>query len=77
LTTPYSPHLEPAALSLVLAVIASSSEPLVLLDGRLTVIAASTSFCRAFQINAANVVGHTIAELGQGEWNVPKLIALL
>ncbi len=70
-------HIEPAALSLVLAVIVSSNEPLVLLDGNLKVIGASNSFCSAFQIDPATVSGKHIAELGQGEWNVPQLISLL
>jgi two-component system, sensor histidine kinase PdtaS len=70
-------HDEPAALSLVLAVIVSSNEPLVLLDGNLKVIGASNSFCSAFEIDPATVSGKHIAELGQGEWNVPQLISLL
>jgi len=68
---------ERAALSLVLAVIASSSEPLVLLDGGLVVIAASTSFCRAFEIDPAKAVGGQVFDVGHGEWNVPQLRALL
>jgi two-component sensor histidine kinase len=77
LTAPIMIHPEPAALSLVLAVIASSDAPLVLLDGSLTVIGASTSFCRAFHLDPAHVSGKLISALGQGEWNVPQLIALL
>ena len=47
-----APNLNPetTALSLMLAVIASSDAPLVLVDGDLKVIAASASFCRDFQI---------------------------
>lgn len=75
--TPLSLHPGPAVLSLALAVIASSNEPLVLLDDKLKVIAASTSFCRAFMIDPANVARRHIAELGQGEWNTPQLISLL
>lgn len=40
------------SLSLVLAVIASSSAPIVLLDGNLCVIAASASFYDAFLIDS-------------------------
>jgi hypothetical protein len=43
------------ALNLALAVVASSTAPLLLLDGDLTLIAASKSFCRAFQIDPASV----------------------
>lgn len=63
--------------SLTLAVIASSSAPLLLLDGTLKVLAASTSFCTAFAIAPESIEGHTVAQLGAGEWAVPQLGALL
>jgi two-component sensor histidine kinase len=65
------------ALDLALAVIASSDAPLLLLNSALTVVAASRSFCRVFQIDPAAVQGRALAELGAGEWNVPQLSALL
>jgi two-component system, sensor histidine kinase PdtaS len=64
-------------LNLALAVIASSTAPLLLLNGDLTLIAASKSFCHAFQIDPASVLGRRLHELGSGEWNVPQLVALL
>ena len=70
-------HPEAAAFSLMLAVIASSDAPLVLLDGDLSVVAASASFCRAFQIDPENVPGRRMSALGQGEWDVPQLNSLL
>jgi len=70
-------HPETTALSLMLAVIASSDAPLVLMDGDLAVIAASASFCRDFQIEPASVPGNRFTALGQGEWNVPQLTSLL
>jgi len=68
---------ETHALSLMLAVIASSRAPLVLMDGELKVIAASASFCRDFEIAPASVPGHRFATLGQGEWDAPQLASLL
>jgi two-component sensor histidine kinase len=65
------------AQSLALAVIESSKAPLVLLDGDLKVIAASASFHRAFQIDAATAIGQPLFKLGDGEWNVPQLRSLL
>jgi two-component sensor histidine kinase len=62
---------------LMLAMVASSDAPLLLLDGDLRVIAASHSFGRAFQIDAAGACGRLIFELGTGEWNLPKLRSLL
>lgn len=76
-----APHASvPADLSLnlALAVIASSTAPLLLLDGHdLTIIAASKSFCLAFQINPATVQGLALRELGAGEWDLPQLTSLL
>jgi len=60
-----------------LAVVAASNEPLLFLAADLTVIAASASFCRAFQIDPATVVGRPLAELGAGEWALPQLGSLL
>jgi two-component sensor histidine kinase len=64
-------------LNLALAVIASSTAPLLLLDGDLTLIAASKSFCQAFQIDPSTVVGRPLRELGSGEWDIKQLISLL
>jgi two-component sensor histidine kinase len=58
-------------------VIESSKAPLVLLDGDLKIIAASASFCRAFQIDAATAPGQPLFKLGDGEWDVPQLRSLL
>jgi two-component sensor histidine kinase len=60
-----------------LAVIASSRQPLLFLSGDLKIIAASASFCRAFQIEPASVPGRGLAQLGNGEWAMPKLASLL
>ncbi len=77
MTIPVNVHREPVAPSLVLAVIVASNEPLILLDANLRIIAASTSFCRAFDIDPTIVAGKRITELGKGEWNVPQLVGLL
>jgi two-component sensor histidine kinase len=69
-----SSHVEAAS---TLAVIASSNEPLLFLAGDLRIIAASASFCRTFQIDPASVPGRQLAELGSGEWAMPKLASLL
>jgi two-component sensor histidine kinase len=66
-----------AANSLALAMVAASSTPLLLLDGHLEVIAASSSFCRAFGIDPRNAAGRPLAALGAGAWNLPQLHARL
>ncbi|MEA3061185.1 MAG: hypothetical protein QOJ94_966 [Sphingomonadales bacterium] len=62
-----------AANSLALAVVGASNTPLLLLDGQFCVIAASTSFCRAFGIDPDKVAGRTLVALGAGEWDLPEL----
>jgi two-component system, sensor histidine kinase PdtaS len=74
---PHTPTHPDIALDLALAVIASSDAPLLLLNSALTIVAASRSFCRVFQIDPAAMQGRALAELGAGEWNVPQLSALL
>ena len=63
--------------SLALAVVGSSTAPLVLLDGGLNVVTASASFFSTFRINRAGAVGESIFTLGDGEWNLPRLRSLL
>jgi len=70
-------HSEEAALSLTMAVVASSPGPLLLLDGELKVIAASVSFSDTFGIDAASALGRPLSSLGSGEWNTPQLHSLL
>jgi two-component system, sensor histidine kinase PdtaS len=74
---PHPPAHPDVPLNLALAVVASSTAPLLLLAEDLTLIAASKSFCRAFQIDPASVPGLPLRELGSGEWGMPQLVALL
>lgn len=70
--------LEPdTGLALALAVVASSTAPLVLLDGDFIVVAASASFFTAFEVDPSDAVGQSFFDLHMGEWNVPQLRALL
>lgn len=65
------------ALSLTLAVVISSPAPLLLLDGQLGVIAASTSFCEWFEAGSADLKGQSLYALGTGEWDLAELRDLL
>ncbi|QEE46661.1 histidine kinase [Rhizobium sp. WL3] len=67
-------HFEAAS---TLAVVISSNEPLLFLSADLRIIAASASFCRAFEIDPASVAGKRLGELGHGEWAMPRLESLL
>ncbi|PPD15942.1 MAG: histidine kinase [Methylobacterium sp.] len=71
---PSTAHIEAAS---TLAIVVSSHEPLLLLSENQTVIAASSSFCRAFDINPATVSRCPLDMLGDGEWAMPKLASLL
>ena len=75
-----APRVPPPAivsLNLGLALVATSNAPLLLLDKGLAVIAASNSFCRAFQIDPSKVEGCVLSELGGGEWDKPQLNSML
>ncbi len=63
--------------SLGLAVIKEFYTPLLLLGADLAVIAASTSFCQAFNLEAGRVDGRRLSELGGGEWDQRTLSSLL
>lgn len=71
------PSPEDVALSLTLAIVTSSPAPLLLLDGQLTIIAASTSFCSVFGANPAQLAGQPLYALDGGKWNNPELRSLL
>ena len=60
-----------------MALVVSSSTPLILLDEQLHVQAASGSFCRSFSIDCDSVVGKQLFALGNGEWDIPQLRSLL
>lgn len=63
--------------SLSTALISSSHSPLLLLNGDLKIIAASKSFCHAFDLDITEITNRLLAEIGNGEWNVPQLHSLL
>jgi len=52
-------------------------EPVLVLDGRLVVIAASRSFYRTFRVTEADTRGRLLHELGDGQWDIPVLRDLL
>lgn len=52
-------------------------EPVIMLDGKLKVLAANEAFYSLFQVTAADTEGKLIYELGNGQWDIPKLRDLL
>src|SRR5688572_2272693 len=52
-------------------------EPLLVLDGKLCVQAASRSFFETFRVGRDETIGRHLYELGEGQWDVPDLRRLL
>ena len=65
------------ACALAQAMVDTVREPLIVLDKDLRVIAASRSFYVKFATNPVDSQGKHLYELGDGEWDIPKLRALL
>ncbi|QYE35650.1 MULTISPECIES: sensor histidine kinase [Sphingosinicellaceae] len=63
--------------SLLMAIIAASEVPLVLLDGDCTVLAASRSFVQIYQMETVRETGLSLYEMQDSEWDVPELRSLL
>jgi two-component system CheB/CheR fusion protein len=52
-------------------------EPLLVLDQRLNVIRANRSFYDAFRLGPTDIDGKLLYEMGNGQWSIPALRALL
>ena len=52
-------------------------EPFLILDENLVVISANKTFYSAFQVNPEETEGKRVYDLGNGQWNIPKLKILL
>ena len=59
------------------AIVNTIRESLLVLDDKLTVKSASRSFYRKFKSSPEDTLGRRIYELGNGQWNIPKLRTLL
>src|SRR6185503_5617847 len=51
--------------------------PLVVLDHKLRVLTANASFCKCFKVARNQTLNRRIYELGNGQWDIPKLRTLL
>ena len=63
--------------ALAQAIVDTVREPLLVLDKDLRVVAASRSFYLTFQVNRAETQGRLLYSLGDGQWDIPALRALL
>lgn len=58
-------------------IIATLREPFVVLDQSLRVRSANTAFYRGFHVSEEETRGQLLYELGNGQWDIPKLRTLL
>ena len=73
--SPNSDTLE--ALSYAASIIASIRQPLLILDKDLNVKSANNNFYKTFLVNELEVLGRSIFEIENGQWNIPELRHLL
>jgi chemotaxis protein methyltransferase CheR len=66
-----------AACAFADAIVETVREPLLVLDQDLRVIAASRAFYARFQVKPGATEGRLLYELGDGQWDIPKLRVLL
>jgi len=59
------------------SILGSIREPLIVLDQGLKVVAANPSFYKTFDVNPHETLGVLIYNLGNGQWDIPKLRNLL
>ncbi len=59
------------------ALIENAREAILVLDGKLQVISANLTFYRNFEVSREETLGRAIYDLGDGQWNIPKLRELL
>jgi two-component system CheB/CheR fusion protein len=58
-------------------IVESAREPILVLNGKLQVTAANPAFYRVFDVSSEETEKRLIYELGNGQWNIPKLRELL
>ncbi|RPJ80303.1 MAG: PAS domain-containing protein, partial [Deltaproteobacteria bacterium] len=59
------------------SIINTVREPLIVLDHDLRVVTASRSFYAVFKVNPDETAGRLVYDLGNKQWDIPKLRELL
>jgi len=65
------------ACALAQGIVDTVREPILVLDKELRVIAASRSFYSTFKVSPEHTQGRLLYELGDGQWDIPRLRVLL
>src|SRR3989344_2983572 len=58
-------------------IIATLREPFLVINKNLRVVSVNSSFYTTFKANEKETIGQLLPNLGNGQWNIPKLIHLL
>lgn len=58
-------------------IIATLREPFLVLDKNLRIISTNQAFYTSFKVTEKDSIGRLLPDLGDGQWNIPKLIQLL
>ena len=59
------------------SIIATLREPFLVLDKNLRVISANQAFYTTFEVTEKETIGRPLPDLGDRQWNIPKLLQLL
>jgi len=59
------------------SIIATLREPFLVLDKKLRIITANQAFYTTFKVTKKNTINWPLYDLGNRQWNIPKLLALL
>ena len=66
-----------SACAFATAIVETVREPMLVLDAELRVVTASRAFYGRFMVSPNDTEGRLLYELGDGQWDIPKLHALL
>jgi len=70
------PEIE-ALLNYTNRIIATLREPFLILDKNLRIISANQAFYATFEVKEEDTLGRLLPDLGDRQWNIPKLLQLL
>ena len=59
------------------AIVETAREPLLVLDASLQIVKGTPSFYETFLVTHAETEGRSLFELGDGQWNIPRLRVLM
>ena len=72
----YEPKIE-VLLEYANSIIATLREPFLVLDKNLQVISVNQAFYTTFEVAEKDTIGRPLPDLGDRQWNIPKLLQLL